>query len=123
MHSFYGACEYMGVLFGVKMLTNGKNHLYVIVANEGIKKATVMEPRAAEESVALGSRVASEVNIARLASKVNTPDILKYLPHDFLSTEQVEIKNKAIADTIAYTNNKNDKSGALQDAFRGVLRL
>ncbi len=55
------------------------------------------------------SRPALNISIQELSRKVKHPDILKYLPDGLLTGEQKEVKWQAIADTIAYTNEKNDR--------------
>ena len=101
--------KFIPVRFGIKADTKGKNHLYVVISDQGINIDEVVKPRATEKTAAPGSRSSYNVNIQLLANKVNNPDILKYLPDGLLSAAQIDVKRKAIADTVEYTNNKNDK--------------
>ena len=101
--------RFVPVRFGIKTSIDGTNNLYVLISNQGIEKAEVIKPRATDDSAAPGSRSTYEVSIPLLASKINTPDILKYLPDEFLSVRQKKVKWKAIAETVKYTNDKNDK--------------
>ena len=100
--------NFIPVRFGIKASKDGTNNLYVLISNQGIKKAEVIKSRATDNSVAPDSRSTSEISLPLLARKINTPDILKYLPDDFLSDRQKKAKWKAVADTVKYTNGKND---------------
>ncbi len=40
--------------------------------------------------------LSSTINIAQLVKIVNSPDILRYIPDELLSVNQVKIKNKAL---------------------------
>ena len=98
------------VLFGVKARKDGDNSLYIIVGDESIQKTEVVTKMAADDQmpVAKDARPVSNISISKLSSKVKTKDILKYLPDGFLTKKQQLEKNKAIAETVKYTNNKND---------------
>lgn len=92
----------------MKASRNGKNYLYVIIDDEQIKKTDFIagvKLRNAEgqptDSVSL--------NIANILSKVNSPEIIKYVPDNFLDESQRKTKYEAIADTVKRTNDKNDR--------------
>ncbi len=87
----------------VRTKLNGPNSLYVVISDQGINKDEVVKPRATEKTVAPGSH-SSKISIQLLAKKVNTPDILKYLPDGLLSAAQIEVKRKAIADTVVWND-------------------
>lgn len=50
------------------------------------------------------------ISIPHIFENVNTPDLLRYIPDDFLKESQKELKYKAVAETIRYTNDKNDSA-------------
>ncbi|MBO7667771.1 MAG: hypothetical protein J6T26_04845 [Firmicutes bacterium] len=100
---------FVPVRFGIKAGRDGHNTLYVIISGQKINKAEVMETPLPGKPGSDASRSALEISIENLARKVKHPDILKYLPDGMLTQEQKEIKWNAIADTIAYTNEKNDR--------------
>ena len=65
------------IRFGVKSLTTGKNFLYIVFGNEKINKAKVVMPGRQRKTAGPSTHSASIIKIARLASKVNTKDILR----------------------------------------------
>ncbi len=101
--------SFIPVRFGIKAAKDGKNTLYVVISDQKINKAEVIAPPNPDNAVKNGPRSASEINIAKLAQLVNHPDIIKYIPDGMLTEEQRSQKWKAIADTVAYTNEKNDR--------------
>lgn len=100
---------FIPVRFGIKASRDGHNTLYVVISDQAIKKAEVVGPPTPGKPGQNGSRSASDINIASLAKNVKHADILKYLPDGMLTEEQRELKWKAIADTVVYTNEKNDR--------------
>ena len=42
------------------------------------------------------SHPSSTINIAQLVKLVNSPDVLRYIPNELLSVNQIDIKNKAL---------------------------
>ncbi len=100
---------FVPVRFGVKVDNLGKATLYVVISDQQINKAEVVKSPTPGKPGENDSRSASGINIPQLAGKINTPDIVKYLPDEFLSNSQKKIKNKAIAETVKYTNDKNDR--------------
>ena len=118
--------SFIPVRFGIKVQRNGRNTLYVMIAEDQIKKAEVVRTQVPKKSVYYAPRSA-EINIAELAKKVKSASLLKYFPDGLLNQEQRIAKWKAVAETVAYTNSKNDerykkyiKSGDKQDAGRMV---
>ncbi len=102
--------SFVPVRFGVKELNDGSCVLYVVICQEKIK-TEVFGIQAKTKSV---SHTPHSVNIsiAQIAENVNTQnkDLLRYLPDGLLNNEQKKVKNTAIAETIEYTNAKNDKA-------------
>ena len=116
--------SFIPVRFGIKVQRNGRNTLYVMIAEDQIKKAEVVRTQVPKKSVYYAPRSA-EINIAELAKKVKSASLLKYFPDGLLNQEQRIAKWKAVAETVAYTNSKNDerykkyiKSGDKQNAGR-----
>ena len=100
--------NFVPIRFGIKQSVSGKNFLYVVIDNEAIKKADVTaEPLSDNQSTT--PTESANISIAKVLAKVNSPDILKYVPDDFLDSTRQDIKYKAIADTIRKTNDKNDR--------------
>ena len=100
--------NFVPIRFGIKQSVSGKNFLYVVIDNEAIKKADVTaEPLSDNQSTT--PTESANISIAKVLAKVNSPDILKYVPDEFLDSTRQDIKYKAIADTIRKTNDKNDR--------------
>jgi len=100
--------SFVPIRFGIKQSVSGKNFLYVVIDNEAIKKADVTaEPLSEKQSTT--PTESANISIAKVLAKVNSPDIVKYVPDEFLDRARRDIKYKAIADTIRRTNDKNDR--------------
>ena len=125
--------DFVPVRFGLKHSVTGKVTLYLVVDQEKIAiekiKAEVSKETAAQKDRPNTSRSAFKISIASVVPFVNGKDLLRYLPDDMLNAKQKETKYEAIADTIAYTNDKNDsrytdyiRSGNIATAKQMVQR-
>ncbi len=101
--------SFVPVRFGVKELNDGSCILYVVICQEKIK-TEVLGIQAAEKSASHTPRPVN-ISIAQIAKNVNSQnkDLLRYFPNGLLNEEQRKAKNEAIAETVEYTNAKNDK--------------
>ena len=80
----------------IKEQENENNNIYSISNVETIKKRDG-SPQMFDSSQALEvSHPSSIINIAQLVKIVNSPDILRYIPNELLSVNQIDIKNKAL---------------------------
>lgn len=70
----------------MKASRNGKNYLYVIIDDEQIKK-TDFFAGVTSQNVKKQPTDSVSLNIADILSKVNSPEIIKYVPDDFLTEE------------------------------------
>lgn len=100
--------DFVPVRFGLKHIKGGETVLYVVIDQKKIK-AEVLKTTTQQDDGSAVSRPAFVYNIPQIVSLVNSKDLLKYLPDDMLSWEQKEIKKEGIAETINYTNDKNDR--------------
>ncbi len=102
--------SFVPVRFGVKELNDGSCILYVVICQEKIK-TEVLGIQAAEKSASHTPRPVN-ISIAQIAKNVNSQnkDLLRYFPDGLLNEEQRKAKNEAIAETVEYTNAKNDKA-------------
>lgn len=100
--------NFVPIRFGVKQNVSGKNYIYVVIDSEKIKTADVTAGTQSNKGRATPTESAN-INVAKLLAKVNSPDILKYVPDEFLDEERKTVKYSAIADTVRRTNEKNDK--------------
>lgn len=98
---------FVPVRFGLKRIKGGEVVLYVVVDQQKIK-AEVLKTTTQRNDGSAVSRSAFTYNVPQVVSLVNSKDLLRYLPDDMLSTEQKKIKLEGIAETIKYTNDKND---------------
>ena len=111
---------FIPVRFGVKSFADGTYSLYVVVCQDKIEMTKVMKPPKSLKAKENDSRLVS-ISVPQIFENVNTTDLLRYIPDDFLSDVQKKAKYKAIAQTIEYTNRKNDK--AYREAIgRGDLK-
>lgn len=94
---------FVPVRFGLKTSTYGQNSLYVVIDQSKIKKDRVIKQLA----VANYSRL-SVISIAEILKNVNSKDILRYVPDNFLDETRKKIKYEAIAETVKRTNDKID---------------
>lgn len=100
---------FVPIRFGLKQLTSGQTVLYVVVDQTKIKKVEVLKLGVPiNTSGAQSSRSTSKLSISKIFSFVKNKDLLRYMPDDMLNNEQKQAKQEAIAETIEYTNNKND---------------
>lgn len=100
---------FVPIRFGLKQLTSGQTVLYVVVDQTKIKKVEVLKLGVPiNTSGAQSSRSTYELSISKIFSFVNNKDLLRYMPDDMLNNEQKQAKQEAIAETMEYTNNKND---------------
>lgn len=94
---------FVPVRFGLKTSINGKNSLYVLIDQSKIKKDRVIK----QFAVANYSRL-SVISIAEILKNVNSKDILRYVPDNFLDDTRRRVKYEAIAETVKRTNDKID---------------
>ena len=99
--------DFVPVRFGLKRIKGGEVVLYVVVDQQKIK-AEVLKTTTQQNDGSAISHSAFTYNIPQVVSLVNSKDLLRYLPDDMLSAEQKKIKQEGIAETIKYTNDKND---------------
>ena len=122
---------FIPIRFGLKHSKNGGATLYLIVDQNKINlkkiKAEVAKVPAAQNVPADTSRSAFTVSLASVVSFVNSGDLLRYIPDNMLSQIQKTAKWNSIAETVTYTNNKNDRkyvdfirSGNIEAAKRMV---
>ena len=105
------------VRFGLKHSRNGMTTLYVLVDQNEIaieKISEIKEDRGLQDAspdLTESNYLHRSVNysIAQIIPFVNSKDLLRYIPDDFLNNEQIEAKKKAVAETEKYTDEKNDK--------------
>lgn len=104
---------FVPVRFGLKHSVSGKATLYLIVDQEQIDvkkiKAEVAKATAVKSDRPKTSRSAFNISLASITPFVNGKDLLRYLPDDMLNNQQKEAKYEALAETVAYTNEKNDR--------------
>lgn len=119
--------SFVPIRFGVKQSVDGNNYLYVVIDNEAIKKAEVMR-RHTYDNHRPDTDYSATFNVSDILSKVNSKEILKYVPDEFLDEERKSAKYQAIAETIKKTNDKNDdkyakfiSDGKLDAAMRMVV--
>ena len=109
--------KFIPIRFGLKHSVTGKATLYLIVDQEGIDvkkiKAEVTKATAVQfNDRPKTSRSAFNISVASVVPFVNKKDMLRYLPDDMLNNQQKKAKYEAIAETIDYTNDKNDRKYA-----------
>lgn len=107
------------VRFGLKYSTTGQVTMYVVVDQNEIPKSEVGEPLKNKMTEVVNNTSPNnkeqelsrsvEYSISQIIPFVKSSDILRYLPDDMLDEEQLSEKWNAVAETINYTNNKNDK--------------
>ncbi len=105
------------VRFGLKHSKMGKTTLYVLVDQNKIpleKLGEIKKDRGLQDATADNSAVNSLhrsviYSISQILSFVNSKDLLRYIPDDFLDSDRIDAKRKAIAETQEYTDKKNDK--------------
>ncbi|MCR5575584.1 MAG: hypothetical protein K6F56_01095 [Oscillospiraceae bacterium] len=98
---------YAPVLFGVRESKTAGNRLYVVVSSEKIKKTEIVKVPPGTNPARTTSPSVT-ISLANIVRFVKDENLLEYLPDGMLSTDQKTGKYKAIAETIRYTNNKND---------------
>ena len=108
------------VRFGLKHSRTGSATLYVVVDQNRVALENLGETKNDRdrkdassdltESESLLSSVA--YSISHIVPFVNSKDLLRYLPDGMLNEKQRIIKWNAIAETIKYTKEKNDKKYA-----------
>ena len=108
--------NFVPIRFGLKHSKNGGATLYLIVDQNAVEikkiKAEVAKDPAAQNGRPESSRSAFKVTISSIIPFVNSKDLLRYLPDNMLNEQQKEAKYDAIAETIAYTRDKNDRKYA-----------
>ncbi len=105
------------VRFGLKYSKTGNTILYVVVDQNKIsiknleKRKNDRGPQDARSDKIIADSLHRSVSysIAQIFSFVNSKDLLRYIPDDFLVEEQKKAKREAIAETDKYTEGKNDK--------------
>ena len=98
---------FVPVRFGLKHIKGGKTVLYVMIDQQKIK-AELLKTTTQQDAGSAVSRSAFTYNLPQIVSLVNSKDLLRYLPDGMLSSEQKIIKRAGIAETIQYTNDKNN---------------
>jgi hypothetical protein len=99
---------FVPVRLGVKAFVDNTYGLYVVVCQDKIKKTKVIASKGLDKSNAPDARLVN-INLPQLFNNVNTIDILRYIPDDFLTISQRELKYQGIAETIKYTDGINAK--------------
>ena len=108
------------VRFGLKHSITGATTLYVVVDQNKVALKNLGEtkndrdhkdatPDLTGESSLLNSVTYS---ISQIIPFVNSKDLLRYLPDGMLDEKQLGLKWGAVAETIKYTNKRNDKKFA-----------
>ncbi len=106
------------VRFGLKYSRTGNTTLYVLVDQNAISRENLTEIKKEDRGHSDTSPDLTEsesplrsvnYSIAQIIPFVNSKDLLRYIPDDFLNNEQIEAKKKAVAETEKYTDEKNDK--------------
>lgn len=104
---------FVPVRFGLKHQRQGGASLYLIVDQQKIDlkniKAEVVKTPGVINTKPNASRSAFGISVADIIPFVNSKDLLRYLPDDLINENQRKAKWNAIAETIKYTNEKNDK--------------
>lgn len=108
--------EFVPVRFGLKHSKTGNTVLYVVVDQNRIP-LDVLEQKNKTEVVNTAGPIKTdqtvsrsvEYSISQIIPFVKSKDLLRYIPDGMLDVEQKTAKWEAIADTIIYTNDKNDK--------------
>lgn len=124
---------FVPVRFGLKHQRTGKASLYLIVDQQKIDmkkiKAEVTKTLTSQKGRREASHSAFMLSVAELIPFVNGKDLIRYLPDGMLNENQKRAKWEAIADTIKYTNDKNDKkyiefvrSGKM-DAAKNMIKM
>ena len=99
---------FIPVRLGVKAFVDNTYGLYVVVCQDKIKKTKVIASKGLDKSNAPDARLVN-INLTQLFKNVNTIDMLRYIPDDFLTISQRELKYQGISETIKYANDKNDE--------------
>ena len=96
------------IRLGVK--NSNKSHaLYIIVGNNKIKKTEVLKSQSSDlTAVKYDSRPIFNISVSDLIENVKDGDVLRYVPDGMLTAEQKRIKDDKVAETLQYTNEKND---------------
>jgi 2',3'-cyclic-nucleotide 2'-phosphodiesterase (5'-nucleotidase family) len=135
MGGFIDGEYFVPVRFGLKQSVDGHIALYVVVDQNKIdlekirnKKTEVIKAASPHEVESSTSRSVS-YSISQIIPSVNSVDVLRYIPDNMLTNEQKNVKYQGIADTIRYTNEKNDRkyskyiSENKLDAAKQMVRL
>ena len=108
--------QFVPIRFGLKHSKSGGATLYLIVDQNAVDikkiKAEVTKVPSAQDAHTDTSRPAFKISLPSVIPFVNSKDLLRYVPDDMLTDGQKKLKWEAIAETIVYTNNKNDKKYA-----------
>ena len=112
--------ELVPVRFGLKHSRTGTTTLYVVVDQNKVdveKLGEIKSDRGLQDAspdlTGVNSlRRSVTYSISQIVPFVNSKDLLRYLPDMMLNKEQSNAKWEAVAETIKYTNNKNDKKYA-----------
>ena len=104
---------FVPVRFGLKHQKSGSATLYLIVDQQKIEmekvKAEVTKTPAHTKVRPNASRSAFHISLPSIIPFVNSKDLLRYIPDDMLNANQKTAKWEAIAETIQYTDDKNDR--------------
>ena len=101
------------VRFGLKHQKSESATLYLIVDQQKIEtekvKAEVTKTPAHTKVRPNASHSAFRFSLPSIIPFVNSKDLLRYIPDDMLNANQKMAKWEAIAETIQYTDDKNDR--------------
>ena len=105
------------IRFGLKHSKTGNTTLYVIVDQNPIpernlteiKKDRGLQDASSDFTESNSLHRSVTYSISQILSFVNSKDLLRYIPDDFLDSDRIDAKRKAIAETQEYTDRKNDE--------------
>ena len=104
---------FVPVRFGLKHQKSGSATLYLIVDQQKIEiekvNAEVTKTPAHTKVRPNASRSAFHISLPSIIPFVNSKDLLRYIPDDMLNANQKTAKWEAVAETIQYTDDKNDR--------------
>lgn len=108
------------IRFGLKHSRTGSTALYVVVDQNKISKNSLLEAKkdrghsdtSSDFTESESPLISVKYSIPQILSLVNSKDLLRYIPDDFLDSKQIDVKNKAIAETQEYTDRKNNEKYA-----------
>ncbi len=99
---------FVPIRFGLKELKDGNTILHVVVSQEKIK-TEVMGTEYMKNFRGHPASRSVNFTVSQIIPFVNTADLLRYIPDGLLTESQKKLKYNEIANTIHYTNQKNDR--------------